>query len=129
VVVYLRVPEITIPLLRLHEHVHAQSRLGERLTHFAILIAGRQWTQEVIWSLHYDDAIKSGLKVETLQELAAGSRPEHMGEDEAVLYDFCIELQRNQSVSDATYAKALATFGEEGVLKQCSWKGSIPCWP
>jgi hypothetical protein len=30
--VYLRIPEITIPLLRLHEHVHAQSRLGERLT-------------------------------------------------------------------------------------------------
>jgi 4-carboxymuconolactone decarboxylase len=112
---YLRIPEVTVPFLRIQEHVHMNSRLGERLTHFAILIAGKQWNQEVIWSLHYDDAIKSGLKVETLGSLAEGRRPEHMAEDEELLYDFSVELQRNQSVSDATYARALAKFGEEGI--------------
>jgi 4-carboxymuconolactone decarboxylase len=121
--VYLRIPEITIPLLRLHEHVHAQTRLGDRLTHFAILIAGREWTQQVIWSLHYDDAIKSGLKKETISDLAAGRRPEHMADDEAVLYDFCVELQHNKSVSDATYAKALAKFGEDGVVETVLLEG------
>jgi 4-carboxymuconolactone decarboxylase len=38
-----------------------------------------------------------------------------MAEDEDLLYDFSIELQRNQSVSDATYARALSKFGEEGI--------------
>jgi 4-carboxymuconolactone decarboxylase len=112
---YLRIPEVTIPFLRIQEHVHMNSRLGERLTHFGILIAAKQWNQEVVWSLHYDDAIKSGLKVETLKSLAEGRRPEHMAEDEDLLYDFSIELQRNQSVSDATYARALSKFGEEGI--------------
>ena len=112
---YLRIPEVTIPFLRIQEHVHMNSRLGERLTHFGILIAAKQWNQEVVWSLHYDDAIKSGLKMETLKSLAEGRRPEHMAEDEDLLYDFSIELQRNQSVSDATYARALSKFGEEGI--------------
>ena len=31
------------------------------------------------------------------------------------LYDFCTELQ-NRSVSDATYARAVAKFGEQGIL-------------
>ena len=81
---YLRIPEVTIPFLRIQEHVHMNSRLGERLTHFGILIAAKQWNQEVVWSLHYDDAIKSGLKVETLKSLAEGRRPEHMAEPNAV---------------------------------------------
>jgi 4-carboxymuconolactone decarboxylase len=30
-------------------------------------------------------------------------------------YEFCAELLRNKSLSDATYARALARFGEAGV--------------
>lgn len=39
-----------------------------------------------------------------------------MADDEAPLYDFCIELHRNRSVSDATYARVVARFGEQGVV-------------
>jgi 4-carboxymuconolactone decarboxylase len=39
-----------------------------------------------------------------------------MADDEAALYDFCIELHRNRSVSDATYARAVAKFREQGVV-------------
>ena len=86
--------------------------LGEKLTHFAMLIAARHWTQQVIWDLHDKNAIKSGLKPEILEALAAGRRPPNMGEDEDVVYDFCIELQQNRSVSDATYERMVAKFGE-----------------
>ena len=30
---------------------------------------------------------------------------------------FCIELQRNRSVSDATYERMLSKFGERGVAE------------
>ena len=33
-----------------------------------------------------------------------------------MLYDFCTELLQNRSVSDATYARAVAKFGEQGIL-------------
>ena len=39
-----------------------------------------------------------------------------MSEDEAAVYYLCDELHRNQSVSDATYARALSRFGEQGII-------------
>jgi len=117
---YLRVPEVMIPFLEIQTHVHGvmeteKGALGPKLTHFAILIAAREWTQQVIWDLHDKNAVKSGLKLEILQALAAGRRPPDMSDDEATLYDFCMELQQNRSVSDETYARMVAKFGEQGV--------------
>ncbi len=107
---YLRVPEVMMPFLEIQTHVHGvmeteKGALGEKLTHFAMLIAAREWTQNVIWDLHDKNAAKSGLKPETMSALAAGRRPPNMSDDEAIVYDFCIELQHNRSVSDETYAR------------------------
>jgi len=119
---YLRVPEVMIPFLEIQTHIHGvmeteNGALGEKLTHFAMLIAARHWTQQVIWDLHDKNAIKSGLKPEILEALAAGRRPPNMGEDEDIVYDFCTELQQNRSVSDATYERMVAKFGERGVAE------------
>jgi 4-carboxymuconolactone decarboxylase len=125
---YLRMPEVLIPFLEIQTYVHEvletpKSALGEKLTHFAILMVARQWTQQVIWSLHEANAIKSGLKPEIVSALAAGRRPPNMAEDEELLYDFCLELQRNQSISDPTYAKMLARFGEKGIAEATLLQG------
>jgi 4-carboxymuconolactone decarboxylase len=40
-----------------------------------------------------------------------------MSEDEDIVYDFCTELEQNHSVSDATYARMVAKFGERGVAE------------
>jgi hypothetical protein len=94
-----------------------QSAIGEKLTHFAMLIVARHWTQQVIWDLHDEAAIESGLKPEVLEALTAGRRPPDMTEGEEAVYDFCIELLRNHSVSDATYDRMVAQFGERGVAE------------
>jgi 4-carboxymuconolactone decarboxylase len=39
-----------------------------------------------------------------------------MGREEALLYDFFAQLQRSRTVDDATYAAAVAAFGEAGVV-------------
>jgi 4-carboxymuconolactone decarboxylase len=39
-----------------------------------------------------------------------------MAEDETAAYEFSMELHRNKSVSDATYARALELFGEQGII-------------
>ena len=119
---YLRVPEVLLPFLEIQTHIHGvmeteKGALGEKLTHFAMLIAARHWTQQVIWDLHDKNAIKSGLKPEILDALAAGRRPPNMSEDEEIVYDFCIELEQNQSVSDPTYGRMVAKFGERGVAE------------
>lgn len=119
---YLRVPEVLLPFLEIQTHIHGvmeteRGALGEKLTHFGMLIAARHWTQQVIWSLHDKPAIESGLKPEILEALASGRRPPNMGEDEDIVYDFSTELLQNHSVSDATYERMVAMFGERGVAE------------
>jgi 4-carboxymuconolactone decarboxylase len=125
---YLRVPEVVLPFLEIQTHIHGvmeteQGALGEKLTHFAMLIAARHWTQQVIWSLHDRSAIEAGLDPEILDALASGRRPPNMSEDEDIVYDFCIELEQNHSVSDATYERMVTRFGERGVAEATLLQG------
>ena len=46
-----------------------------------------------------------------------------MAADEEILYNFYHELLHNQSVTDPTYAHALAEFGEPGVVEAASLVG------
>ena len=46
-----------------------------------------------------------------------------MAEDETSLYDLIQELLRNRTVSDATYTRAVTTFGEQGVVDAVSISG------
>ena len=121
--VMLRVPELMELAFKWREHVQFRSALDQRLTELAIIIAARHWTQEYEWNAHYPLALKAGLKPEIIAAVEEGRRPSHMAEDEEILYDFCTELQRTHGVSDATYARALATFGEAGIVEAASLEG------
>lgn len=121
--VLLRVPELMDLGLKWRQHVQSRSVLDQRLTEFVILLTARQWTQQYVWNAHYPAAIKAGLKPDILAAVAEGRRPNRLSEDEAILYDLCIELQRNLGVSDATYARALAQFGEAGIVETASTAG------
>jgi 4-carboxymuconolactone decarboxylase len=121
--VLLRVPELMDLGFRWRQHVQSRSALDQRLTEFVILMSARNWTQQYEWNAHHPAAIKAGLKPEIIAAVAEGRRPVQMAEDEAILYDLCMELQRNHSVSDATYARALAKFGEAGIVETASIAG------
>ncbi len=114
--VYVHLPEILGPLRQLHEQSHVNPRLSQKLVHFVIMIVARHWTND-IWTAHEEDSIKEGLGRDTVSALEEGRHPEHMSEDEAAVYDFCTELLQNKRVSDATYARAVAQLGEEGVVQ------------
>ena len=46
-----------------------------------------------------------------------------MAEDEAAVYSLILELLHNKTVSDDTYAKALARFGEQCVVDAVTLSG------
>jgi 4-carboxymuconolactone decarboxylase len=98
------------------EYIRYQNSLGHKLTEFTILMTSRRWTQEYQWDSHYALAIQAGMEPEILAAVRDGRRPTGMSEDEEVVYDFCSELGQNQSVTDATYARAVKRFGEQGVV-------------
>jgi 4-carboxymuconolactone decarboxylase len=119
----LRSPDVMTPAEILGEYLQFKTVLPPKLREFTILITARQWTQDTEWNSHVAIAEKNGLSHEIATALAAGERPSGMADDEAAVYDFCDELNRNHSVSDATYAKALAKFGEQGVVDLISVNG------
>jgi 4-carboxymuconolactone decarboxylase len=121
--VLLRVPAHVMPALQIRLHYLNESAIGPRLTEFAILFAARRWTNQWEFNAHSTAAATAGVKPEIITALAEGRRPDRMADDETIVYDFSTELQDNQSVSDATYAKALAKFGEAGVVEMATIQG------
>ncbi len=79
-------------------------------------MTARRWTQNYEWNAHAPLAAKGGLSPEIIDAIAAGRRPAHMQPDEEALYELVDELHRNQSVSDPTYARAIAAVGEQGLV-------------
>ncbi|HTC32836.1 MAG TPA: hypothetical protein VK724_05670 [Bryobacteraceae bacterium] len=119
----LREPKLAEQAVAMATYFRNESVLGTKLTEFVILLAARDWTQQFEWTAHYSRALKSGLKRETVDAIAEGRRPAGMEEDEEIVYDFWTELNRNKSVSDATYARAVKKFGEAGVVSITALNG------
>jgi 4-carboxymuconolactone decarboxylase len=87
-----------------------------RLNEFAILITGRLWRSQVEWFAHAPLAIKAGLSPEIVADLKANRRPANMKPDEAVTYDFVMELSTKHQVSDETFDRAKDLLGEQQVV-------------
>jgi len=112
----LRSPEVMNRARAMGDYLRYKSVLPPRLSEFAILIASREWTQNYEWDAHYTLAMQGGLHADIAAALAEGRRPARMAEDEEILYNLCTELHHTKGVSDATYQRAVAKFGEQGVI-------------
>jgi len=112
----LRSPEFMSRLQKTGEYLRYQNALGPKLTEFVILLTARQWTQQYEYVTHLPLALQAGVKPEVADAIREGRRPAGMAAEEEAAYDFCAELRLNQSVSDATYARAVSRFGERGVI-------------
>ena len=112
----LRSPEVLTRARALSDYLRYRSTLPPRLSELVILMTARAWTQNYEWNAHEPLARQAGLNAAVIKAIADGRRPEGMADDEEILFAFCDELRRNQSVSDPTYARAVAKFGEQGVI-------------
>ena len=112
----LRSPELLRRAQRVGEYLRFHSALPPRLSEMAILVAARHWCQQYEWAIHSALAREAGLAAAVIDAIAEGRRPIGMADDEAALHDFCLELLQHQSISDPTYARAVALFEERGVI-------------
>lgn len=119
----LRSPEFMSRLQKMGEYLRFENSVGPKITEFVILLTARQWTQQYEYDAHIPLALKAGVKPESVAAIGEGRRPAGMAADEEVAYDFCTELRQNQSVSDATFARAVSRFGEQGVIDMAGLTG------
>ena len=112
----LRSPEVMLRAKAMGDYLRFKNVLEQRLVEMLILITAREWTQQYVWNSHYPQALKAGLKREIADAIADGRRPAGMADDEEAAYDLATEILRLKQVSDATYGRAVAKFGEQGVI-------------
>jgi 4-carboxymuconolactone decarboxylase len=112
----IRSPELMTAAQRMGEYLRYRSAIGTRLTELAILVTARHWNQPVEWAIHAPLARQFGIAETVISAIAERTRPATLAQDEALVYEFCIQLHQQQRVDDATYAAALAAFGEHGVV-------------
>src|SRR6476659_8618624 len=112
----LRSPEVMTRARAMGDYLRYKSSLPPRLSEFVILLTARRWTQQYEWNAHQAIALQAGVSREIVNAIAEGRRPDGMSAEQDVLYTLWDELHRNQSVSDATYARAVAKVGEAGVV-------------
>lgn len=91
--------------------------LSPRLSELAILVTGRACQSPFEWYAHRLEAEKAGIEAPILDALLAQTEPPGLSEDDAAVYHYAVELNRHNSVSDATYATALARLGERTVVE------------
>jgi 4-carboxymuconolactone decarboxylase len=113
----LRSAKITARSFHLGEHLLFETTLPRRLVEMAVLIRARFSFSQLEWHAHRKAAAKAGLDDAICDALREGRRPEAMDDDEAALYDVCVELLRAPAVSDETFERAKAAFGERGVVE------------
>ena len=115
---WLRSPQVMIGRKIVGDYLLGyKGALPPKLTEIAVLMTARHWTQQFIWNAHIKLADKAGVRPDLMQAIAEGRRPVKMADDEAMIYDLCDELFRNRSISDATYSRALAMIGEQGIVE------------
>ena len=112
----LRSPEVMNRARAMGDYLRYKSSLPPRLSEFVILLTARRWTQQYEWNAHQAPALQGGLRPDIVAAVAEGRRPERLADDEEAVYALWDELQMRQSVSDATYARAVAKLGEQGVI-------------
>ena len=112
----MRSPQLMDRMQRVGEYLRFGSVIAPKLNELAMLITARHVTNQFEWAVHEPLAIKAGVAPATVEAIRHGRRPGGMPEDEALVHDFCRELLATHEVSDAVYARALAAWGEQGIV-------------
>jgi len=111
-----RSPQLMINAARMGTYLRFGNSLPRDVSEFAILLVSRRWTQQYEWYVHAADGKTAGLSDAIIQAVADGRRPEGMSEGMEIVYDFSNELNDFHSVTDRTYARMVAKYGEQGMM-------------
>lgn len=93
------------------------TQLPPELSELAILVTGRHCRSPFEWDAHRTEAERAGLPQALIEALLVQTTPPEMSDRQSAVYRFALELNRDKSVSDATYATALALFGPRTLVE------------
>lgn len=114
---WVRSPELAQRAVSWGNFIWERTTLERRIVEFAISVTAWAWESNVEWVAHARAAKQYGVSDETLASVLDGRRPEGAPPDELATYDFCVALHRTHHVPADVYKRAVASFGEQGVVE------------
>lgn len=112
----MRSPVLLDRAAKVGEYLRFESPLDTRIRELVTCATARHVSNQFEWLIHAGLARKAGVADATIEALRVGARPRELPADEEVALDFTRELLQTHGVSDPTYAAALKTFGDQGVV-------------
>jgi 4-carboxymuconolactone decarboxylase len=103
----IRSPEVCQHLARLGEFLRWGSTLSPALSELAICLTARHIRANYEWHAHAPLAIEGGVPAAALEAIRTGATPRFEAKDQALVY----------RLADASFAEAIAAFGEQGVVE------------
>ena len=101
----------------LGELLRYNTSLTPRQSELAILVTGRACDSPFEWYAHRLEAEKVGIELAVIESILAKTEVRRLSEDDAAVVRYAGELNRHNSVSDATYADALSRFGARTIVE------------
>ncbi|MCX7313029.1 MAG: carboxymuconolactone decarboxylase family protein [Hyphomicrobiales bacterium] len=99
------------------------SVIGRRIFELCVLVVCRAGSVQYAWSSHAPQAEIAGISPEIVKAIQENRTPEFAKTDERVAYETATEIMRTNNLSQASYDKALAQFGEQGTVELISTIG------
>jgi 4-carboxymuconolactone decarboxylase len=101
----------------LGELLRYNTSLTPRQSELAILVTGRACESPFEWYAHRLEAEKAGIEADIIEAILAKSDIDELSADDAVVVRYASELNRCNSVSDATYTDALSRLGARAIVE------------
>jgi 4-carboxymuconolactone decarboxylase len=111
---YIRSPEF----LRVNQQmgqVLRRNRLPGRLRQLLVLATVKHWGAKFPWAVQVVASRKEGLEDAIIDAIDRGAEPK-LGKEDAAAYAAARELLQTKRLSDETYARAVAIFGEDTMV-------------
>ena len=118
--VWLRNAELCDNTLKLQEMFASRVKLERRLLELMILVAARLATAQYAWFIHEPHALKFGISPEIIQAIRERRTPDFAREDERLVYDITTELNTTRTLSEASFQRGMAMFGEQVMVELVS---------
>ncbi len=122
--VQMRMPKLSKSFGEVNRLLRTGMGLDGRLVEVAILATAREMSSQFEWAMHESVAIAKGVASQTVDIIRHRKPVAGVPENEAALIELVREAVGIGKVSPQTYARALALFGEEGLLNYSALIGN-----
>ena len=122
--IWLHSPQLGERVRAVNQYLRYETALERRLTELAILVTARELDNQFEWTAHEPAALAEGLSREIIDVVKHRRPSAELGPTEAIIVDFGREVFRDKTVSARTFARAVETFGHEGVVNLAALMGN-----